>query len=207
MKRAIWPAGLAVLALVLAAAAPAPDVRAAPPRTVPHGDALGWVTRFRALSAAGRSAMGPEVQRRVRWDELPRRLDRLPRGWPACTGLASVRAVTVLDLDGFAISASGSSGPASPSTAPTTLSSGPTRGRSSGRASIRRGIVLDPGGIPISTGPGVEMYPSSHSTGRITSSPGSPWLRTGRGRRRRARVSVRDRPRPRGYRDRRRATD
>src|SRR4029077_5262808 len=41
MKRAIWPAGLALLALVLSPAAPAPDVRAAPPRTVPHGDAHG----------------------------------------------------------------------------------------------------------------------------------------------------------------------
>ena len=34
MKRAIRPAGLALLALVLTAAAPAPDFRAAPPRTV-----------------------------------------------------------------------------------------------------------------------------------------------------------------------------
>ena len=59
MKRAIWPAGLVLLALVLSAAAPAPDGRAAPPRTVPHGDA-GW-PGYPLPSALRGRALGDQV--------------------------------------------------------------------------------------------------------------------------------------------------
>ena len=82
MKRAIRPAGLALLALALGAAAPAPDVRAAPLRTVSHGDAARPSGRFERSPRPGARRSGHGLRGRIRRDELSRRLDRRPRGCP-----------------------------------------------------------------------------------------------------------------------------
>ena len=203
MKRAIWPAGLVLLALVLSAAAPAPDVRAAPPRTVPHGDAAR--PRDPLPSALHGRPLGDGVagvRGRVRRDELPRRLDRLPRGWPegvrrsrqSRTGPCSIRT----DSRSPRPEARGRQ---SPSTAPTTSSSGATRIRSSGRASIPAGPCSIPAGSRSRRGPTAQYEPTLAFDGTnylvvwVNASPDERRLR-------RARVSVRDRARPRGDRDR-----
>ena len=94
MKRAIWPAGLALLALVLCAAAPAPDVRAAPPRTVPHGDAarprapLPSALHGRPLGDRGREGPASRSTGRTTSSSGPTTAGVRRR----CTALASVRA-------------------------------------------------------------------------------------------------------------------
>ena len=162
MKRAIRPATLALLALVLSAAAPAPDVRAAPPRAVPHGDAAraGKPASERSPRPGARR-WGRGVRGRIRRDELPRRLDRIPRGCPEGVRRSRqsrrhrARSGRICDLRGRQ-----ARGRQSPSTAPTTSSSGAARGRSSGRASIRAGPCSIPAGSRSRRGPRRRPYPT-----------------------------------------------
>src|SRR6478735_5592103 len=98
MKRAIRPACLALLALVVSAAAPAPDVRAAPPSTFPHGDAaLGDQVAGSGVAFDGTNYL-------VVWTDYR-------EGGPKVYGARVSGGGTVLDHDGFAISAAEGSGP------------------------------------------------------------------------------------------------
>ena len=162
MKRAIWPAGLVLLALVLSAAAPTPEVRAAPPRAVPLGDAarpgyplpsafhgrpLGDGSEDPASRSTGRttSSSGPTSARATR----------------RCTALASVPAGPCsIRTDSRSPRPEGR-GRQSPSTAPTTSSSGVTRARSSGRASIRAGSCSIPAGFRSRRGRGGRAIPDA----------------------------------------------
>ena len=148
MKRAIRPAGLALLALVLCAAAPAPDVRAAPPQTVRTVTRLGRVIRFRALSTAGRAALrsgGPASRSTGRTTSssgptsarVTRSLRRSRQ-----SGRDRARPGRIRNLRGRRLGRR-----QSPSTAPTTSSSGATRGvdrrgaRRPGRDRARSGRI------------------------------------------------------------------
>ena len=110
MKRAIGPAGLALAAFVLCAAAPVPDVQAAPLRTMPHGgDAarprapLPSALRARPLGngVGGSGVAFDGTNYLVVWTDY--------RG--GATKVYGARVSpdgTVLDQSGFAISAAGS---------------------------------------------------------------------------------------------------
>ena len=161
MKRAIRPAGLLLLALVLSAAAPAPDVRAAPPWTVPHGDAAG--PRDPLPSALRSGPLDDQVQGSgvafdgtnylVVWTDLREGARKVYGARVSPDG-------TVLDEDGFAISAAGGSGPAVAFDGTNYLVVWSNQDSIVGARVDPDGTVLDPGGIPISTQPGVELYPT-----------------------------------------------
>ncbi len=160
MKRAIRPAGLALLALVLSAAAPAPDVRAAPAWTVPHGDAS---RSNDPVPSALRGAPGDQVwgsgvafdgvNYLVVWTDYR-------AGDPKVYGARVSPGGTVLDQDGFAISAPGGSGPAVAFDGTNYLVVWSNQESIVGARVDPGGTVLDPGGIPISTRPEPELYPT-----------------------------------------------
>ena len=178
MKRAIWPAGLVLLALVLSAAAPAPDVRAAPPRTVPHGDAAR--PSFPLPSALRGRAHGDEVwgsgvafdgtNYLVVWADLR-------QGDSFVYGARVSPDGTVLDPDGFAISAAARLGAAVAFDGTNYLVVWRQPGGSIVGARVEPdGTVLDPGGIPISTrrGPSGRRSPSTAPTTSSSGSTGTP---------------------------------
>ena len=161
MKRAIWPAGLALLALVLSAAAPAPDVRAAPPQTVPHGDAtrprdpLPGALHGRAL---GGQALRPGVafdgtNYLVVWTDYR-------EGDPKVYGARVSPGGTVLDQDGFVISAAEGSEPTVAFDGTNYLVVWSNQASIIGARVDPGGTVLDPGGITISTRPNVQWEPT-----------------------------------------------
>ena len=161
MKRAIWPAGLALLALVLTAAAPAPDVRAAPPRTVPHGEAARPRVPLPSALRTARSAVGP---RRPRSRSTGRTTSSsgptTARAPPRCTALASARAEPCSIRTDSRSPRPKARNRQSPSTAPTTSSSGEPGIRSSGRASIRPGQCSIPAGYRSRRGPTSSSEPT-----------------------------------------------
>ena len=204
MKRAIRPAVLVLLALVVSAAAPAPDVRAAPPWTVPHGDAAR--PRDPLPSALQGRPLGGQAPRPgvafdgtnylVVWTDSR-------EGGPKVYGARVSPGGTVLDQDGFAISAAGGSEPAVAFDGTNYLVVWSNQASIIGARVDPGGTVLDPGGITISTRPNHLQYEPTlafDGTNYLV-----VWIhREPRNRRlRRARVSVRDRARPRGDRDRR----
>ena len=149
MKRAIWPAGLVLLALVFSAAAPAPDGRAAPTAAGEshfHGGPLGDGVRGSGVAFDGTNYL-------VVWTDYR-------QGAPKVYGARVSPGGTVLGQDGFAISAAGGSGPAVAFDGTNYLVVWSDQGSIVGARVDPGGAVLDPGGIPISTGLGVESYPT-----------------------------------------------
>ena len=204
MKRAIRPAVLVLLALVVSAAAPAPDVRAAPPWTVPHGDAAR--PRDPLPSALQGRPLGGQAPRPgvafdgtnylVVWTDYR-------EGGPKVYGARVSPGGTVLDQDGFAISAAGGSEPAVAFDGTNYLVVWSNQDSIIGARVDPGGTVLDPGGITISTRPNHLQYRADARI-RRDELPRCLGSREPRERRlRRARVSIRDRARPRGDRDRR----
>ena len=161
MKRAIWPAGLVLLALVLSAAAPAPDGRAAPPWTVPHGDAARpRVPLPSALQggALGGQARGPGVafdgtNYLVVWTDFR-------EGGPKVYGARVSPGGTVLDQDGFAISADAGSEPTVAFDGTNYLVVWSNQASIVGARVNPAGEVLDPGGITISTRANAQFQPT-----------------------------------------------
>ena len=203
MKRAIRPAVLVLLALVVSAAAPAPDVRAAPPWTVPHGDAAR--PRDPLPSALQGRPLGGQAPRPgvafdgtnylVVWTDSR-------EGGPKVYGARVSPGGTVLDQDGFAISSAGGAEPTVAFDGTNYLVVWRNQASIIGARVDPGGTVLDPGGITIST----RRQRADGADARIRRDELPRCLdhRERRERRlRRARVSVRDRARPRGDRDRR----
>ncbi len=160
MKRAIRPVALVLLALVFSAAAPAPDVRAAP-RAVPHGDAAR--TRSPLPSALHGQAPGDGVAGSgVAFDGTNYLAVWIEDRDGALTvyGARVTPDGTVLDQDGFAISAPGSSGPAVAFDGTNYLVVWSSQGSIVGARVDPDGTVLDPGGITISARPEAETYPT-----------------------------------------------
>ena len=161
MKRAIWPAGLVLLALVLSAAAPAPDGRAAPPRTVPHGDAAR--PRYPLPSALQGGALGGQAQRPgvafdgtnylVVWTDYR-------EGGPKVYGARVSPGGTVLDQDGFAISADEGSEPTVAFDGTNYLVVWSNQASIVGARVDPAGEVLDPGGMTISTRANAQFEPT-----------------------------------------------
>src|SRR6188508_2724275 len=143
MKPAIWPAGLALLEFVLCAAAPAPDVRAAPQRIVAHGD-----------SAAQAPAVAFDgVNYLVVWTDNR-------EGVPKVYGARVSPDGTVLDLDGFGISAAQGSEPTVAFDGTNYLVVWSDEASIVAARVDPGGMVLDPDGITISTRPNVQFQPT-----------------------------------------------
>src|SRR3954468_1155964 len=150
MKRAIWPVGLALLALVLPAAAPASGLGAAPRWAGALPSALQGAPDD---GVAGSGVAFDGTNYLAVWNQNT-------AGVPTVYGARVTPDGTVLDQSGFAISAAGGWGPAVAFDGTNYLVVFGNAGQIEGARVSPDGTVLDPGGIPISTRPDVERSPT-----------------------------------------------